>query len=618
MKTNLIRKAYLDFFRSKNHAIIPSASLLPENDPTTLFTGSGMQPMVPYLLGEKHPLGKRIADSQKSFRAQDIEDVGDNRHTTFFEMLGNWSLGDYFKKEQISWIFEFLTQVLKLDPRRLYVSVYQGNSKINIDPDQEAVKIWQQQFKKVNIQAQTVKNASKKGMGKGRIFFYDENENWWSRAGVPDNMPIGEPGGPDSEIFWDFKASRQIHEDSIYKDQPCHPACDCGRFLEIGNNVFMQYLKTKNGFKPLENKNIDFGGGLERLAAAIQDDPDMFNIDLFKPLKKELEKLSQKQYQLNQKTTRAFRIIMDHIRAAVFLISDGAGPSNKDQGYFTRRLIRRGIRSAHQLNIQDNFTQNLARSIIKIYEKPYPGLKNNQNLILDALKKEETGFKKTLNQGLKKFEQLRKKQKHIDGQQAFDLYQSYGFPIEMTQELAQEHGIKVDLQAFKQAQKNHQKISRQGAQKKFKGGLADQQKSTIQLHTAAHLLLAALKKILGHHVKQKGANITAERLRFDFSHPAKLTEQEIKETQQYVNEIIEKNLPVKMREISIEQAREQNITGEFNDRYQNLVKIYTIGSYSQEICGGPHVKNTNELGKFQIIKQQSAGAGVRRIKAILE
>ncbi|MBD3245237.1 MAG: alanine--tRNA ligase [Candidatus Moranbacteria bacterium] len=626
MNSNQIRKKYLDFMKQKGHAVIPSASLIPENDPTTLFTGSGMQPMVPYLLGQKHPLGTRIADSQKSFRTVELDEdtVGDNRHTTFFEMLGNWSLGDYFKKEQISWMFEFLTQILKLDPKRIFVTVYRGNKEIGIPKDKESVRYWQEEFEKVAIKAKDVDMAEEKGMRGGRIFYYNEQENWWSRAGIPQNMPIGEPGGPDSEMFWDFGEDLKIHENSIYKDQPCHPACSCGRFLEIGNNVFMQYKKTKKGFEELPQKNIDFGGGLERMAAAKLDNPDIFLTDLFDLQREVLEKMTQKQYGKDFEETKNFRIIMDHLRAAVFLISDGALPSNKDQGYFTRRLIRRSVRYANKINLKQEFTKELGRAVIKTYKNHYKDLEKNKKKILKELIKEEKKFRKTLEKGLKKFNKIVRKEQidnsKINGKVAFDLYQTYGFPIEMTVEMARENDMDVDMEGFKKEQKKHQELSRQGAQKKFKGGLADAKEKTVKLHTAAHLVLAALREILekGQQVYQKGSNITADRLRFDFSFDRKLTEQEVEKVEAFVNQAIKEGIEVKMKEMSLQKAKEIGAQGVFDSKYGEKVKVYTIKGYSQEICGGPHVKNTSELGKFKIIKQESVGSGIRRIKAVLE
>jgi alanyl-tRNA synthetase len=624
MNSKEIRDKYLEFFKSKGHSIVPSASIMPDNDPSTLFTGSGMQPMVPYLLGEKHPEGSRIVDSQKSFRAPDIEDVGDNRHTTFFEMLGNWSLGDYFKKEQIEWIFEFLTKELKLDPSRIYVSVFRGNENLNIPKDDEAVGIWQEQFKKYDIDAKAVDFAEKKGMQEGRIFYYDEKENWWSRAGAPDNMPLGEPGGPDSEMFWDFGENLKIHENSPYKDMPCHPACDCGRFLEIGNNVFMEYIKTEDGFKELENKNIDFGGGLERLAVAIADNPDIFQGDLFKNIRSKLELISGKKYGENPEETKAFRVVMDHLRGAVFIMADdkGVSPSNVDQGYIVRRLIRRAIRFGRILGIESDgsgWTKEIAKVVAHDYGEAYPELRRNIDFVISELVKEEQKFAKTLEKGEKMI-----KGELIDGESAFNLFQTYGYPKEMTEEIAEERGIKLSdnfEQEFKEAMKKHQDLSRTASEGKFKGGLADQSEKTTRLHTAAHLLLEALRRVLGDHVIQKGSNITAERLRFDFSHDQKLTDQEKAEVEELVNKAIKEKLPVTFREMSLEEAKKAGANGVFESKYGEKVKVYKVGEgdkvFSYEICGGPHVDNTGVLGEFKIKKEKSSSSGVRRIKAVL-
>ena len=400
MTANELREKYLKFFESKGHTIIRSASLIPENDPTTLFTGSGMQPMLSYLMGERHPLGTRITDSQKSFRSGDIEDVGDNRHTTFFEMLGNWSLGDYFKKEQIFWMFEFLTKEISLDPKNLYVSVFRGDESLKIPRDDESVALWQELFKGVGIEANAVDFAEKNGMQDGKIFYYAVEKNWWSRAGVPDNMPIGEPGGPDTEIFWDFGEELGLHENSSWKNEPCHPNCDCGRFLEIGNNVFMQYVKTANGFELLKQQNVDFGGGLERIIAALNGNPDIFLTDIFAATKTEIEKLSGKKY---EDSKEAFRVILDHLRAATFLIADGAYPGNKDQGYFTRRLIRRAIRFAHKLGIVNNFCSDISKIYIQYYKEAYPDLAEKSDKVFEELEKEEENFRKTLEKGLREF-----------------------------------------------------------------------------------------------------------------------------------------------------------------------------------------------------------------------
>jgi len=640
MTSQELREKFLRFMKKKGHTIIPSASLIPENDPTTLFTGSGMQPMVPYLLGEKHPAGKRIADSQKSFRTPDIEDVGDNRHTTFFEMLGNWSLGDYFKKEQIEWIFEFLIEELELDPKRVYVSVYRGNKDLNIPRDEEAVHFWQEQFEKRGVEAEAVNLAEENGMQNGRIFYYSEKENWWSRSGLPEDMPEGEPGGPDSEMFWDFGAELKLHENSAWKDQPCHPACDCGRFLEIGNSVFMQYIKTENGFKELENKNIDFGGGLERMSVAVLDTPDVFRGDLFDLSKKEIERISGKKYGENKEETKAFRIIMDHLRAATFLINDGALPSNKDQGYFTRRLIRRAVRFGRDLGIKDNFTSKVAKSVIETYKNHYVDLVEKEKMIVTELEKEEKKFGSTLFSGIKKIKTflennkntffkktesgtwLASNYKYDDlAEVVFDLYQTHGFPIQMTfEELKKEVDFdekKLEIM-FQEKLRLHRNLSRTASAGKFKGGLADASVETTKLHTAAHLLLEALRRVLGDHVFQKGSNITGERLRFDFSHGEKMTEEQKQEVEKIVNEQIEKKLPVVCEEMTLDEAKKQGAMGVFESKYGEKVKVYAIDDFSKEICGGPHVENTSELGHFKIKKEESSSARVRRIKAVLE
>lgn len=616
MKTNEIRTKYLEFFKDRGHTIIPSASLIPENDPTTLFTGSGMQPLVPYLLGEPHPEGTRLTDSQKSFRSQDIEEIGDNRHTTFFEMLGNWSLGDYFKEEQINWIFDFLVNEINLDPTRIYVSVYRGNEALGLEKDTKAAELWQKQFESVGVEAKAVDFAERDGMQGGKIFYYPESENWWSRVGKPENMPVGEPGGPDSEMFWDFGADLQLHEQSQWKDQPCHIACDCGRFFEIGNSVFMQYLKTESGFDSLPNKNIDFGGGLERLAAASQDIADVFLLDLFDQPMKTIKELTGKDYKESEEVTQSYRVILDHLRAAMFLISDGAVPSNKDQGYFTRRLIRRAVRFGHKLGMEGHFCGLVVRSFINNYAEAYPELVEKQVMIVEQIEGEEEKFKKTLQKGLREFEKL-ENQAAITGPQAFQLFATYGFPVEMTQELAAEKGLEVDMPAFKVEMEKHQNLSREGAKQKFAGGLADNSEESTRLHTATHLLHQALKNVLGEEVEQKGSNITPERLRFDFNFDRKLTPEEKKAVEEMVNEQINRELEVSFEELDIKEAREKGAIGLFEDKYGNNVKVYKMGDFSYEICGGPHVKNTKELGSFKIKKEEASSAGVRRIKAIV-
>jgi alanyl-tRNA synthetase len=621
MTANELRTKYLKFFESKGHAVIPSASLLPENDPTTLFTGSGMQPMVPYLLGEKHPQGLRVADSQKCFRAQDIEDVGDNRHTTMFEMLGNWSLGDYFKKEQIAWMFEFLTKEVGLDPRKLYISVFRGDEKLGIPRDNEAVGFWKDEFSKVGMEAVDVDFSERDGMQNGRIFYYNE-KNWWSRAGLPQNMPIGEPGGPDSEMFWDFGAGLKIHENSEYKNQPCHVNCDCGRFLEIGNNVFMQYIKTEKGFELLPQGNIDFGGGLERLVAAKEDTPDIFLTDLFDQIIRKVEEISGKKYDENDEAKRSFRVISDHLKAATFLIADGAVPSNTGSGYVLRRLIRRAVRYGKIIGIEKEFAVSIAEIVIRLYGDFYPELEKSKEKIFDELKKEEQKFVRTLEKGTREFERKIVAKKTLDGVETFDLYQSYGFPLELIEEMAMEKGIEVDSTGFAEELKKHQEKSRTASSGMFKGGLQDSGEDTAKLHTATHLLLAALRTVLGNHVLQKGSNITAERLRFDFSHPEKMTAEQLQRVEDIVNAAIDAHFDVIREEMKLEEARKRGVMGVFEDKYLEDVIVYSIIDpksriVSHEMCGGPHAKNTGELGKFKIVKEEASSAGVRRIKAIL-
>ncbi|MBI4992777.1 MAG: alanine--tRNA ligase [Candidatus Magasanikbacteria bacterium] len=641
--SNELRQKYLDFFKSKAHAIIPSASLIPENDPTTLFTSAGMQPMIPHLLGEPHAQGTRIVNSQKCFRTQDIDEVGDNRHTTFFEMLGNWSLGDYFKKEQIEWMWEFLIKKLNFDPNKIFITCFRGDVKNNIPRDEEAAKIWQELFKSVGVKAEIVNNSEKDGMKGGRIFYYAADKNWWSRAGVPEKMPEGEPGGPDSEMFFDFSPSTsswQAHHDEQKYGKHCHVNCDCGRFVEIGNNVFMQYVKTKNGFNELKQKNIDFGGGLERMTAALNNNPDIFRIDLFSGALKKIEELSGKTYGADEKETFAFRVILDHLRAAVFLIADGAVPSRKDQGYFTRRLIRRAVRFAANLGISQLFTPVIAKEYIETYKNVYADLFSQQNLILSELEKEESKFRETLERGIMNYELGIKglAAKVIPGDVAFDLYQSYGFPIEMTIELAKEKGIDVDVAGFNEEMKKHQEVSRIGAEQKFKGGLAGTGEMETKYHTATHLLLAALNRVLDGSsairqahggesyrtasserggIFQKGSNITVERLRFDFNYPEKLTVEQIKSVEDLVNEKIKEDKKVEMLEMPRDEALKTVKVSFDPSKYPEIVKVYKIGDFSMELCGGPHVEHTGALGQFKIVKEEASSAGVRRIKAIL-
>lgn len=621
MSGNEIRSRYLEYFKQRGHAIVPSSAIVPENDPTTLFTGSGMQPMIPYLMGEKHPEGSRVADSQKSFRAEDIEEVGDNRHTTFFEMLGNWSFGDYFKKEQIEWMFDFLVNEIGIDPKRLYISVFGGDAENGLPRDEDAPGIWQGLFAEKGIDAAVADIGSEahgyaRGMKEGeRIFYYEAKKNWWSRAGVPAKMPIGEPGGPDSEMFYDFGTP---HDPKW--GEHCHPNCDCGRFIEIGNNVFMQYVKRGEGqFEELANKNIDFGGGLERIAAAAIDSPDVFKTDLFMPVIRQIEQLSGKAY---QDDLVAFRVIADHIRGAVFMIGDGIVPTNTEQGYFARRLLRRAVRYADVLGMPEGELAHLAESVIAIYKAHYPILETKKDEIVTVIKKEEAQFRLTLSRGLKEFEKTAIGGV-ITGAQAMVLFTTYGFPFEMTLELAQERGLTVDAEGFKEEMKKHQELSRAGAEQKFKGGLADHSEKTVQYHTATHLLLAGLRKELGDHVHQAGSNITGERLRFDFTHPEKVSAEQLARVEKFVNDAIKAGATVTMETMTKTKAHEDaTIEGSFWEKYPDSVHVYTVTGadgtvYSRELCGGPHVQSTSAMGTFKIQKEEASSAGVRRIKAVL-
>ncbi len=641
MKSSEIRQKYLEFYKERAHAIIPSASLLPENDASLLFVNSGMFPLVPYLLGQKHPAGKRLTDSQKSFRTEDIEEVGDNRHNTFFEMLGNWSLGDaeafkdgtaYWKTQQLHWWYEFIIEVLKIDPARVYQSVYAGSEDGLIPKDTESVEALLQIFAKYGIDADEGVMTLGKGdlgpgeeinfSGKERIFAY-RDKCWWQRSDA-----VGELGGPDSETFYDTRKSH----DKKYGEF-CHINCDCGRFIEIGNSVFMQYQKTAEGWKEIANKNVDFGGGLERITMAMQADNSMYQSDLFAQAIEKIESLSGKKYTDNN---RPFEIIADHLKAATFIMGDekGMGPANTDQGYIVRRLIRRAIRFGRELGIPAGaWTSGIASIYIKNYHEIYPELKKNEVFIIEELEKEEEKFQKALDSGLKQLEYIAYKiedgnlkdpikRKSLSGLEAFNLYQTYGFPIEMTLEICNEKGITVDIDDFNKRMLEHQELSRTASAGKFKGGLADHSAEVTRLHTATHLLLAGLRKVLGDHVQQKGSNITGERLRFDFPHPDKMTAEQIAEVEKLVNEAIQNKLPVHMEEMPITKAREVGASGVFDSKYEEQVKVYFMGEsgheFSKEICGGPHVENTGELGHFKILKEESSSAGIRRIKAILE
>ncbi len=635
-----LRSKYLEFFKSKGHTIIPSASLVPENDATTLFTGSGMQPMVPYLLGAEHPKGTRIVDSQKCFRSQDIEEVGDNRHITFFEMLGNWSLGDYFKKEQIPWMFEFLTKEVGLDPKNLYVTVFRGKEDIKIPRDDESAKIWQGLFEAKGIDSRIIDFPERDGMQGGRIFYYPEEKNWWSRAGVTKNMPVGEPGGPDSEMFWDYGAHLQIHEKSEFKNSVCHVNCDCGRFVEIGNNVFMEYVKTENGFEKLKQQNVDFGGGLERILAAAVGQQAVFDTDVFKPLFDVMyESLGRGNEILSGDEVKKVRIIADHIRAGTFMVSDGVAPSNKDRGYFLRRLLRRTMVMAKLLNFQGHWLEALVGKVIAIYAQSYPELVENSEQIFAVILEEQKKFETTLDKGLKEFEKLMsgsesannvsalpvgRQMTRISGKDAFDLYQTYGFPWELTKELAESMGQKIDHKEFETEFKKHQELSRTASAGQFKGGLASHSDKIVRLHTATHLMNAALRQVLGDNVWQKGSNITEERTRFDFTHDKKMTPEEIAAVEALVNDWIASDLKVKRETMSLEEARSLGAIGVFGEKYADTVSIYTVYDessgevVSREFCGGPHVEHTGVIGTFKIQKEEASSAGVRRIKAVIK
>ena len=610
MTSSELRQRFLDFFKSKKHTIIPSSSLIPENDSSTLFISSGMQPLVPYLMGEKHPAGLRLVNSQKCFRADDIDEVGDNRHTTFFEMLGNWSLGDYFKREQLSWIYEFLIKEIGLDPKRLYATVFSGDESIGVPRDIDSVNILKDIFSSYGVDP------------KNRIFYYPAEKNWWSRSGRPDKMPLGEIGGPDSEIFYDLGADLKRHENSVFKNKPCHVNCDCGRFIEIGNSVFIEFKRTKKGFEKLKQYNVDFGGGLERIIMVCQGFNNVFETDFFLKSIKKIEELSAKKYIENY---RYFEIIADHIRAATFIMGDNKdiAPSNTGQGYLVRRLIRRAIKYGKSLGIQANsWLVLIAEIIIEDYADIYPELKNNRDFILKNLKEEEEKFSKTIERGLKEFEKISVQDKKISGKDAFNLFQTYGFPIEMTVEMAQEKGLSVDTDGFQQRLIKHQELSRTASAGMFKGGLADNSIQTTRLHTTAHLMLYALREVLGKDVYQKGSNITAERLRFDFTYKEKMTSEQIKKVEEIVNDLIKKDLSVICEEMSLEKAQKIGAMGVFGIKYSEKVKVYTISNkdnvFSREICGGPHVNKTRELGVFKITKEESSSSGIRRIRAILK
>ena len=586
-----LRSMFLKFFKDHGHAVISSASVIPENDPTVLFTTAGMHPLVPYLMGAKHPAGKRLTDVQKCVRTGDIDDVGDFSHLTFFEMLGNWSLGDYFKEQMIPWSWEFLTspEYLGLPKDRLAFSVFAGDA--DCPRDEESAQLW--------------RNC---GVADDHIFFLPKENNWWGPAGITG------PCGPDTEMF--------IITDKEPCGPNCSPACSCGRYLEIWNDVFMQYNKKADGtFEPLEQKNVDTGMGLERTICVLNGKKSVYETDLFADILKKISELSGKEYGSDEMTTRAFRIIADHMRTATFIMGDdrGVSPSNVDQGYVLRRLIRRAVRYGMGIGMPEGFTGEVAKVIIEQYKDVYPELKRNEAFVLEQLSLEESRFARTLKQGNREFEKLVEKVQdgQIDGVSAFHLYDTYGFPVEMTEELARERGLTVDMDGFHDCFRRHQATSQAGAEQRFKGGLADHSEQSARLHTATHLLHAALRKVLGPEVAQKGSNITAERLRFDFSFGRKMTKEELAEVERLVNEAIESHTPVTCEEMTVAQAKEQGAIGLFESKYGEKVKVYTMGPYSKEICGGPHAQNTGDLVSFKIKKEESSSAGVRRIKAVI-
>lgn len=604
---------YIHFFEKRGHKRIPNAPLVPENDPTTLFTSSGMQPLVSYLLGETHPAGTRLVDVQNCFRAVDIDEVGDNRHTTFFRMLGNWSLGDYFKKDQLPWIWELLTKELGFDPKRLYVTVFKGGN--GVEKDEESVLIWKELLTKAKL------NPAE------RIFYYRAEKNWWSRSGTPDKMPAGEPGGPDSEIFYDFGAELKLHEKSQFKNQECHVNCDCGRFIEICNSVFMQYRKQEDGTLALLPKpNVDFGGGLERLLLALENQPDVFKTSLLYPIIKTLEQQAEKSYQGNELN---MRIVVDHLIAASFIILAGVKPANKEQGYILRRLIRRSL--DHLYSLKEIQISPILEAIILQYKETNPKLEENFEEIKNTLLEEEQKYANTRKEAKKYIEKKYKGktvgdelmgEKEISADDAFILYSTHGLSPTQIKSL----GYMFNEQAFAEKMKVHQTLSKTASAGKFKGGLADTQELTIKGHTATHLLQQALRDVLGPHVHQTGSNITIERLRFDFSHPEKLTDEQIKKVEERVNKKIHDDLPVHFELLPLKTAKEIGAIGLFDDKYQENVKVYFIGgsgkqgdhtAYSKEFCGGPHVEHTGIITSFKITKQEKIGVGQQRIYAVV-
>ena len=625
MTAQEIRNQYLAFFAERGHVVVPRAPLVLKGDPTTLFTGSGMQPMIPYLLGEPHPKGQRITDSQTCLRAQDIEDIGDNRHTTFFEMLGNWSMGDYFKEQQIEWMYEFLSKVVQLDMSRIYVTCYIGDERYNIPKDTEAANVWQRLFAADGLSATLAEIGSEedgytRGIKEGeRIFYYDGSKNWWSRNGGPETTPVGDPCGPDSEMFYDFGTP---HNPEF--GQQCHPNCDCGRFMEIGNNVFMAYKKVAEGqFEPLEKPNIDHGSGLERIAAAKLGDPDVFKISILLPIIKKLEQISGKQY---ESYTTSMRVIADHLRAATFLAVDGCVPANKEQGYVMRRLLRRAIRFAFELGVEQNFFEQIVPVIADLYADDYPEVAAKRDEVIAVLIKEEKVFRQTLRKGLKELEKF--KTDGLTGAELFTLYDTYGFPVELSTEEAfkQEIALSENWRAEFDAKMTEQRQRSQTAAKgTFKGGLGGDTLQHKKYHTATHLLQSALRQIFGPELRQHGSNITEERLRFDFNLDRKVTPEEIARAEELVNGWIAEDLPVSFTLYPTQEALAMGAIGPFGERYGEQVKVYQMGEgdhiASLEICGGPHVDHTGQLGEdgkhFKITKEEASSAGIRRIKAVL-
>lgn len=625
MNTQEIRNAYLKFYEERGHAIVARAPLVLKDDPTTLFTGSGMQPMIPYLLGQAHPDGQRITDSQTCLRAQDIDDIGDNRHTTFFEMLGNWSMGDYFKQQQIEWMFEFLGNVVQLDMSKLYVTCYAGNERLGIAKDTEAANVWKRLFEAKNLSSGEAEIGSEdagyaRGMRDGeRIFYYDGSKNWWSRNGNEDNTPVGDPCGPDSEMFYDFGTP---HDTSF--GEFCHPNCDCGRFMEIGNNVFMAYKKVGEGqFEELEQKNVDHGSGLERIAAAKLGNPDVFRISLMWPIIEKLQKLSGKNYESH---TESMRVIADHLRAATFLAVDGCIPSNKEQGYVMRRLLRRAIRFSFDLGIEQNFLQEIVPVIADLYENDFPEVKEHRDTIVTVLVKEEKAFRQTLRKGLKQMEKFAAN--GLTGEELFTLYDTYGFPVELSAEEAFKQGISLPSdwrEQFDAKMEEQRNRSRTAGKGEFKGGLGGDSLQHRKYHTATHLLQSALREIIGTDFQQHGSNITEERLRFDFNFDRKVTREELDRAEVLVNGWIADDLPISYTMYPTQEALDMGAIGPFGERYDAEVKVYQMGEgnhiASLEICGGPHVDHTGQLAEggkaFKITKEESSSAGIRRIKAIL-